>query len=119
MIHFTKGNSDTIFTTADTTLTLNYYYFKFTNRTTQDIVEMWLPNESEKDRFQKYTINTDEYFVNFNEGFWTYTIQMAEDYEVIPTSAILESGFMYLHPATDFEMIKYNEQSNTFKAYNG
>ena len=120
MLHFTKGNSETILTTADTILNLtDYYYFKFTNRTTQDIVEMWVPNESNYARFQKFTITTNDYFVNFIEGFWSYTMQIAEDYEVVPTSAILESGYMYLHPETDFVPIKYNEQSNNFKAYNG
>ena len=119
MIHLTRGNIDTIIITADTTLTNNFYYVKFTNRTTQDVVETWYENQSGKDRFQKFDISTDDFFANFNEGFWTYTIQMATGEGIVPTSAILESGFMYLHPATDFEMIKYNEQSNTFKAYNG
>lgn len=119
MIHLTKGQENTIYTTADTTFTLNYYYFKCTNRTTQDVVEMWLANESDVDRFQKYTILTNDFFGNFIEGFWTYTIQMAEDYGIVPTSAILESGYLYLHPETDFAPTKYSEQSNNFTAYNG
>jgi hypothetical protein len=119
MIHLTKGQENTIFTTSDTTLTLDYYYFKFTNRTTQDVVEMWLANESDKERFQKYTIITSDFFGNFIEGFWTYTIQIATAYEVVPTTAILESGYMLLHPENEFVPTKYSEQSNNFTAYNG
>ena len=120
MIHLTKGNSDTIFTTSDTILNLtDNYYLKFTNRTTQDVVQMWIPNEDNIARFQKFTIVTNDYFANFIEGFWSYTIQVAVTNNVVPTTPVLESGYMYLHPETDFVPIKYNEQSNNFKAYNG
>ena len=59
----------------------------------------------------------NDYFDSNNTGLYSYTIQ-ASDENIIPTSEILESGFMYLH-SDKFEPIKYSEQSNTFKTYNG
>lgn len=118
MIHLTKGNTE-IFTTTCDCGDEPLYYFKFTNRTTSDVVEMWLNNLSTKSRFQKFQFDTDDFFGNFNEGFWTYTIQVGVTENVVPTTAILESGYMYLHPEVDYEPIKYSEQSNNFTAYNG
>lgn len=99
--------------------TPNYYYFVFTNRVTKDEVDMWLTNVSTTARYQKFQINTDNLFDGYDTGFWNYTIQGATTLNVIPTSAILESGYMYLYPATEYAPTEYNEQSNQFKTYNG
>jgi len=54
-----------------------------------------------------------------NEGFWTYEIKGAEDYDVVPTTDVLETGFMKLLPSENFTPEYYNEQTNNFKTYNG
>lgn len=121
MINLYLGNNNNeIFVTADENKTaeIDFYYFKFVNRITKDEVEMWLQNISTTERYQKFVIDVDDYFLNLNVGFWTYTIQSAEN-NIVPTSAILESGLMCLHNATTFEPTNYNEQINTFKTYNG
>lgn len=118
MIHLTKGQTETIYTTTNV-VGAALYYFKFTNITTKDEIEMWLDNLSTKLRFQKFTFDTDDFFDTFIEGFYTYTIQVATTGNVVPTTDVLESGYMWLHPATEFVPTKYSEQSNQFKVYNG
>lgn len=118
MINLTKGQTETIYTTTNGGGAA-LYYFKFTNRTTNDVIQMWLTNTSTKTRFQKFSIVVNTYFANFIEGFYTYTIQVATTNNVVPTSAVLETGYMKLNPATEFTPTKYNEQSNQFKVYNG
>jgi hypothetical protein len=118
MINLTKGQTESIYTTTNGGGAA-LYYFKFTNRTTNDVKQMWLNNLSTKARFQKFTFDVDDFFDNFIEGFYTYTIQVATANNVVPTTAVLETGYMKLNPATEFAPIKYNEQSNQFKVYNG
>jgi hypothetical protein len=111
--------SNPIYCTPDenSDVAISFYYFKFVNRVTKDIVEMWLQNISTTERFQKFVITTDDFFNDKDGGMWTYTIQ-ASNNNVVPTSDILETGYMYLHTEIT-EPVKYNEQSNTFKTYNG
>lgn len=118
MINLTKGQTETIYTTTNGGGAA-LYYFKFTNRTTNDVRQIWLNNLSTKSRFQKFTFDVDDFFDTFIEGFYTYTIQVATTSNVVPTSAVLETGYMKLNPANEFTPTKYNEQSNQFKVYNG
>lgn len=113
------NNANEILVTPDenSVAAISFYYFKFVNRITLDEVDMWLQNTSTTQRYQKFEIDVDEYFTDFDGGLWTYTIQAATN-NVIPTSAILESGLMYLH-TNIISPVNYNEQSNTFKTYNG
>lgn len=121
MINLTKGNTNTIIVTPKENTTTNYTFFKivFTNRVTQDEVDFWFTNISTTDRYQKCTIVVNTYFLNFDEGFWTYEIFGCAVSGGVPTSSILESGYMYLRPATNYNPTEYNEQSNNFKTYNG
>jgi hypothetical protein len=97
-----------------------FYYFKFTNRTTLDEVDMWLVAEqSGTDRYELCFVNTNEYFSDYPEGFWTYEIYPSDTDQVLPTEAMIESGLMYLYPQTEFTPTKYDEQNNTFVVYNG
>jgi hypothetical protein len=96
-----------------------FYYFLFVNRITNDEVDMWLTNVSTTARYQKFQINTENLFGDYDTGFWSYTIQGASVNNVVPTTPILESGYMYLYPETEFNPTEYNEQSNQFKTYNG
>jgi hypothetical protein len=66
------------------------------------------------------SIVVNTYFANFDEGFWDYaTYETATnninsiDTENVP----LETGLMYLYPASEFAPNKYNGQSNTFYTY--
>jgi hypothetical protein len=120
MINLYIGNTNNaIYCTPDenSSATITFYYFKFVNRITQDVVQMWLQNISGNKRNQKFLINVNTYFLNQDGGLWRYTIQSSLQ-NIVPTSAILESGLMYLHSDL-IEPVKYNEQVNTFKTYNG
>lgn len=97
----------------------NFYFFKFTNRTTGDVVTFFDTNESNTARYQYFTLNTQSIFGTFEEGFWGYTIQPSSTNTGTPNTAICESGLMYLKPAIEFEPTKYDEQDNTFKVFNG
>lgn len=121
MIHLKLGETNNIYATAVDYGDNSYgiYYFKFQNRTTFDVVEMWLTNESTSNRYQKFEIVVNDYFEGYAEGTWDYVIIGADQVDVVPTYDVLESGYMYLHRATEYQPTKYNEQSNTFKAYNG
>jgi hypothetical protein len=91
---------------------------------TGEVVEFWRDSlgNSVTNRYAKYPVSTQTLFTNTTEGMWTYTIQQAPDEEVVPSVGqypILESGYLYLYPASTFEPTKYEGQTNTFIAYNG
>lgn len=90
---------------------------------TGEVVEFWRDSlgQSVTNRYAKYPVNTLTLFADSTEGMWTYTIQEAADEEVVPpsTNPILESGYLYLYPASTFEPTKYEGQDNSFIAYNG
>lgn len=94
------------------------YYFKFTNRITQSIIDVVYPNLSNFSRYQKIDFDA-RIFDNEDTGFWTYEIKgwdLDTESIVEPT---LESGYMYLNPADTYEPTTYNDQSNEFLTYNG
>lgn len=90
---------------------------------TGEVVEYWGDSigASVTNRFAKYGIATSSYFADSTEGMWTYTIQETTEEELVPpsTNPILESGYLYLYPASTFEPTKYEGQDNSFIAYNG
>jgi hypothetical protein len=90
---------------------------------TGEVIEFWVDalGTSNTNRYAKHTINPLSIFGSSTEGMWTYTIQETTDEEVVPPSInmILESGYMYLYPASTFEPTKYEGQDNSFIAYNG
>jgi hypothetical protein len=98
----------------------SYYFFKFTNRITQSIIEVVYENLSTTSRYQMFDINTTT-FDEEDTGFWTYEIRQWDDNaeEPSPIGPILESGYMYLNPANTYEPTKYDEQDNSFITYNG
>lgn len=101
-----------------------WVYFKFVHRMTGEVVEFWGDSigQSTTNRYAKYAINTSVFFADSTEGMWTYTLQETSDEEVVPTIGqypILESGYLYLYPASTFEPTKYEGQDNSFIAYNG
>ena len=121
MINLKKGNTDTIIVTLKekTPLVIVYFKFIFTNRITQEIVNVWLTNISTTDRYQKFSIVTNTYFANGNIGLWSYDVYGCASIGGTPNTPLLESGYMNLNPSSDFAPTSYNEQSNQFKTYNG
>jgi len=60
-------------------------------------------------------------FDNSTEGLWKYTIRQKPNVnpDTTETGLIVETGYMMLHPATDFAPTIYEEQLNEFTIYNG
>jgi len=95
-----------------------WYYFKFTNRVTQDSVSIYLQNISTKTNFQKFEVDSDE-FDDVDTGYFTYEVKAANSTGTAQVGGVIESGYMFLKDVTQFAPEKYNEQSNQFKTYNG
>jgi len=127
MITLTKGQeSENIYCTPMDYLTALpvWVYFKFVHRVTGEVVEFWgdTIGQSNTNRYAKYNVSTELLFADSTEGMWTYTLQEAAEEEVVPSVGqypILESGYLYLYPASTFEPTKYEGQDNTFIAYDG
>jgi hypothetical protein len=120
MIILTKGQTTDIYVTPQekTNVVYSTYYFKFTNRITQSVIEYTYDNISSFSRYQQFTIDAI-IFEDYDTGFWTYEINGWDDNLAEPVEPTLESGFMYLNPAQTFEPTTYDEQSNSFLTYNG
>lgn len=121
MLHLTKGNTETIKYTATelATLTLPRFLFTFVHRGTKKKVSINLQNDSTATRFDMSEIVVNDYFEDEVEGLWDYTIREKEDgNDVTETGTICETGYMYLHPASEFEPVIHDEQVNTFEIYN-
>lgn len=120
MINLTKGNTESIIVTPleNSATTYSIFYFKFTSRITQDEVECWLTNTSTTERYQQFSLVVNSKFANEVEGFYTYEIYGAINGSTY-VNVLLETGYMHLHPTTNFEPTTYNDQINTFKVYNG
>lgn len=121
MIILTKGIVElNVFCTPaeNTDVDFSNYYFKFTNRITQSVVEINYPNISSFARYQYFEFDCT-IFDNEDTGFWTYEIRGWDDNTQEPVGDVLESGYMYLNPADTYEPTTYNDQSNEFLTYNG
>ena len=92
------------------------YWFRFTNRLTNDIITEVIENISDKTNYQKFEISSD-LFGTYDSGYWTYEIKAAENN--LPIGDLLEIGYLYLQEDVEFDPVKYSEQSNNFKTYNG
>jgi hypothetical protein len=120
MIHLRRNTDTTIYVTPseNTDVIYSYFYFKFTNRVTQNVVELWLEDLSSTQRVQEFEISVDMDFGNEDSGLWSYEIHGAND--LISFNAdVLESGYMYLHDASIFTPTEYTGQDNQFITYNG
>jgi hypothetical protein len=122
MIVITKGEEKNIyFTGTENCLLVNpYFLFVFTNRTTNEEYKFIVTNQSTSDRYDYFSFNGED-LEEYDEGFWTYDIyeQATNTGTSIAGKHKVETGLMYLHPADSYEPIKYDEQSEQFKAYNG
>ena len=117
MITLTKGLTEYIYFTADSAA--EWYWVEFTNRVTQSVVIKKGKTDSDTNRYQKLIVNVDILFDGEDEGMWSYNVWEWDEGEDIKVGDVLESGFMYLYPATEFTPTNYNEQNNSFITYNG
>ena len=122
MIYFTKGQTSEIILTLKEkqTLTAPNYLFRFVNRVTNVEVKFVLLNATDlstyKDRYNKFSIVTNTYFVSSNVGEWEYFIyEQTSSSNTNPALAttLLETGIMRLSDYTAFDFTEY-QTSNTF-----
>jgi hypothetical protein len=95
-----------------------WYYFIFVHRVTKESVSIYLQNISTKDNFQKFEIGSDE-FGTFDAGYYTYSVKAANNNGTAQVGDVLETGYMLLKDVASAGPVRYNEQSNQFKTYNG
>lgn len=121
MIILTKEQTTSVYVTPqeNTDVIYSVFYFKFTNRITQTVIEENLTNLSSFSRYQRFSIDAAGIFIDQETGFWTYEIYGSDGINVAPVGPLLESGYMYLNPEETYEPTTYNEQSNEFLTYNG
>lgn len=124
MLHFTKGQTETVILTLKEKATLSApnYLFIFTSKVTNLEVKFVLLNNTDlsnyKDRFNKFSLVINTYFVNVLPGEYGYTIyEQTSSSNLDPSLAtgILETGQMALNNSTDFEFTTYNATTNTYK----
>lgn len=117
MIHLTKAQTNTIILTLTEKqlLTSPNYLFVFTNRSTNLEVKFVKLNNTDtslyKDRYNKFSIVTNTYFVNELEGQYTYEIyEQASTSNTNPSGLNkLETGIMWLSGST----LTYNQYTTT------
>jgi hypothetical protein len=122
MLHIYKGtNNNLIFTGLElATLTNPYYLFIFDSATEENVIFVGT-NISTDDRYQKVLV-LNSVFINKESGTWRYRIReqaSSSNTDEALSGNIVEEGFMYLHDATTFQPVEYNQQDNEFKTYNG
>jgi hypothetical protein len=123
MINLTKGLTQTIYFTGteNATLSVPKFLCTFTNRETLEVVIIPITNVSTTARYDKASVVVNTYFSTATTGFYSYSIrEFTGSYPSSPTyGVIVETGYMYLNPSTEFAPTEYAEQSNLFKTYNG
>jgi hypothetical protein len=137
MILLTKGE------TQDIVLSLNEkvaianptFYFVFENDMTNESIAMVLTDTSSyKARYNSFTLNTNSYFLNAKNGYWTYKVygltlpewnnintnwELLTDvtWNLLDDNELLEIGKMKL-VGDAFEFIQYETQENNYIIYN-
>jgi hypothetical protein len=122
MINLTKGNTQTIYFTGTEKANLSapYFLFVFNNRVTLEQVKIMATNTSTTGRYDSFSLVVNTSFGNSETGFWSYNIyEKASNVDLAVTGNIVESGMMYLNPATASTVVEYSEQSNDFITYDG
>ena len=98
----------------------SFFLFVFTNRLTNDEVKLMATNISTTARYDKFSLVVNTYLSSSTDGFYVYSIyEKAISSDMTVTGNVVESGYMYLKPATDFAATEYTDQPNGFKTYNG
>ena len=94
-----------------------WYYFNFVNRATNEVIQKWYENISIENNYQMFSVDGTDFESN-NSGFYTYQIWESNEEEEI-LGSVLEHGYMELENGSAFEPVKYTDQNNLFKTYNG
>lgn len=124
MLHFTKGQTETVIVTLKEKATLSApnYLFIFTSKVANTEIKFVLLNNTDlsayKDRFNQFSVVVNTYFANSLPGEYGYTIyEQTSSSNLDPSLAtgILETGQMALNNSTDFEFTTYNATTNTYK----
>lgn len=121
MILLKKGEeAEIVLSLTEKTLLGNpFFLFQFTNDITGEEVKMILTDTSSYQyRYNQFFLDVDTYFLNSENGFWTYHVyEKAESNTIIPETGLLEIGKMRLDGfALDYT--DYTGQNNDFITYN-
>jgi predicted GNAT superfamily acetyltransferase len=124
MLHFTKGNIDTIVVTLTEKCTLQSpnYLWVCTSRTTNEVVKFVILGNTDLTnaslRFNKFLFTTNSKFANSTNGEWSYIVyEQTSTTNLDPTLAtgIVEKGQLTVNDSTQFEFNTYTNVNNTYK----
>jgi hypothetical protein len=101
------------------TLSNPRFLFVFTHRASGEVVKVNVANTSTSDRYDQCSIVVNNLFTDKTAGLWTYIVREKADQSTTETGNVVETGYMFLKDATDFEPEQYTEQSNDFTIYAG
>jgi hypothetical protein len=124
MLHFTKGQTETVILTLKEKQQLvnSNFLFYFKSKVNNTEVKFVVLASSDlsgyKDRFNEFSVVVNTHFANALAGEYGYTIyEQASTTNTNPALAfgIVETGQMALNNSTDFEFTTYNATPNTYK----
>jgi len=137
MILLTKGETQEIVLSLNEKVGIAnpIFYFVFENDMTNESIAMVLADTSSyKARYNSFTLNTNTYFLNAKNGFWTYKVyglSLPEwnnintawnlltnvTWDLLNEDELLEVGKMKL-VGDAFEFIQYETLENNYIIYN-
>jgi hypothetical protein len=137
MILLTKGETQEIVLSLNEKVSIANptFYFVFENDMTNESIAMVLTDTSSyKARYNSFTLNTNTYFLNAKNGFWTYKVygltlpewnNINTTWELLTNvtwnllndDELLEVGKMKL-VGDAFEFIQYETLENNYIIYN-
>jgi hypothetical protein len=137
MILLTKGETQEIVLSLNEKVAIAnpIFYFVFENDMTNESIAMVLTDTSSyKARYNSFTLNTNTYFLNAKNGFWTYKVyglNLPEwnninttwelltnvTWNLLNDDELLEVGKMKL-VGDAFEFIQYETLENNYIIYN-
>ena len=137
MILLTKGETQEIVLSLNEKVGIAnpVFYFVFENDMTNESIAMVLTDTSSyKARYNSFTLNTNTYFLNAKNGFWTYKVyglslpewnnintawNLLTDvtWNLLNDDELLEVGKMKL-VGDAFEFIQYETLENNYIIYN-
>ena len=137
MILLTKGETQEIVLSLNEKVAIAnpIFYFVFENDMTNESIAMVLTDTSSyKARYNSFTLNTNTYFLNAKNGFWTYKVYgltlpewnninttwellTGVTWNLLNDDELLEVGKMKL-VGDAFEFIQYETLENNYIIYN-
>ena len=76
MLNFTLDDTQEVYFTGTENATISdpYFLFVFTNKITEEVVKVMATNVSTTARYDKFSLNVNDYFVTSTLGMWGYNI---------------------------------------------